>query len=156
MTLLFDRQLESESNRRDGMAEILGARVMASKERSESSTIFKDLRGGYYDAGDAIKFHFRKVADFGSLELSPVDGRTLIDFMHTRGLRMCSLGRVVKLADKLPHVQSLCIHKMVIRAFKHILQAVIAAVEILVLLCASVAVLLLLVVLSLGVLLRDA
>lgn len=36
-----------------------------------------------------------QVADFGSLELSPVDGRTLTDFMHTRGLQMCSLGRVV-------------------------------------------------------------
>ncbi|GJZ21731.1 TSS-like protein [Tanacetum coccineum] len=36
-----------------------------------------------------------KVADFSSFELSPVDGRTLTDFMHTRGLRMCSLGRVV-------------------------------------------------------------
>ncbi|XP_073151625.1 protein REDUCED CHLOROPLAST COVERAGE 2 [Henckelia pumila] len=69
------------------------------------------------------------VADFGSLELSPVDGRTLTDFMHTRGLQMCSLGRVVELADKLPHVQSLCIHEMVVRAYKHILQAVVAAVD---------------------------
>ncbi|XP_028776798.1 protein TSS [Neltuma alba] len=69
------------------------------------------------------------VADFGSLELSPVDGRTLTDFMHTRGLQMSSLGRVVELADKLPHVQSLCIHEMVVRAYKHILQAVIAAVD---------------------------
>ncbi|KAJ6338340.1 hypothetical protein OIU76_007918, partial [Salix suchowensis] len=34
------------------------------------------------------------VADFGSLELSPVDGRTLTDFMHTRGLQMRSLGHV--------------------------------------------------------------
>ncbi|KAG8367639.1 hypothetical protein BUALT_Bualt16G0093900 [Buddleja alternifolia] len=69
------------------------------------------------------------VADFGSLELSPVDGRTLTDFMHTRGLQMCSLGHVVELADKLPHVQSLCIHEMVVRAYKHILQAVVAAVD---------------------------
>ncbi|OMO54167.1 Tetratricopeptide-like helical [Corchorus olitorius] len=69
------------------------------------------------------------VADFGSLELSPVDGRTLTDFMHTRGLQMCSLGRVVELADKLPHVQSLCIHEMVVRAYKHVLQAVISAVD---------------------------
>ncbi|MCO5611354.1 hypothetical protein L7F22_065607 [Adiantum nelumboides] len=68
------------------------------------------------------------VADFGSLELSPVDGRTLTDFMHTRGLRMRSLGRVVKLAEKLPHVQSLCVHEMVIRAFKHLMRAVVAAV----------------------------
>ncbi|XP_073312255.1 protein REDUCED CHLOROPLAST COVERAGE 1-like isoform X1 [Primulina huaijiensis] len=69
------------------------------------------------------------VADFGSLELSPVDGRTLTDFMHTRGLRMRSLGQVVKLSEKLSHVQSLCIHEMIVRAFKHIMQAVIAAVH---------------------------
>ncbi|CAH2077719.1 unnamed protein product [Thlaspi arvense] len=69
------------------------------------------------------------VADFGSLELSPVDGRTLTDFMHTRGLQMHSLGRVVELAEKLPHVESLCIHEMIVRAYKHILQAVVAAVE---------------------------
>lgn len=39
-----------------------------------------------------------QVADFGSLELSPVDGRTLTDFMHTRGLQMHSLGRVVTIS----------------------------------------------------------
>jgi hypothetical protein len=38
---------------------------------------------------------FTQVADFASLELSPVDGRTMTDFMHTRGLNMSSLGRVV-------------------------------------------------------------
>lgn len=32
----------------------------------------------------------------------------------------------VKLSEKLSHVQSLCIHEMIVRAFKHILQAVIA------------------------------
>ncbi|XP_076943593.1 protein REDUCED CHLOROPLAST COVERAGE 2-like [Bidens hawaiensis] len=79
----------------------------------------------YYDNTALPKL----VADFGSLELSPVDGRTLTDFMHTRGLQMGSLGRVVELADKLPHVQSLCIHEMVVRAYKHILQAVVAAVD---------------------------
>ncbi|KVH93684.1 Tetratricopeptide-like helical [Cynara cardunculus var. scolymus] len=35
----------------------------------------------------------------------------------------------VGLADKLPHVQSLCVHEMVVRAYKHILQAVVAAVD---------------------------
>ncbi|XVF88106.1 hypothetical protein PTKIN_Ptkin19aG0023400 [Pterospermum kingtungense] len=79
------------------------------------------------------------VADFGSLELSPVDGRTLTDFMHTRGLQMCSLGRVVELADKLPHVQSLCIHEMVVRAYKHVLQAVVSAVDTVSDLAASIA-----------------
>ncbi|KDP37052.1 hypothetical protein JCGZ_06108 [Jatropha curcas] len=69
------------------------------------------------------------VTDFGSLELSPVDGRTLTDFMHLRGLQMRSLGRVVEMAEKLPHIQSLCIHEMVTRAFKHIIKAVIASVD---------------------------
>lgn len=35
----------------------------------------------------------------------------------------------VELADKLPHVQSLCVHEMIIRAYKHVLQAVVAAVN---------------------------
>ncbi|XP_061340080.1 protein REDUCED CHLOROPLAST COVERAGE 3 [Gastrolobium bilobum] len=67
--------------------------------------------------------------DFGSLELSPVDGRTMTDFMHLRGLKMRSLGEVVKLAENLPHIQSLCIHEMITRAFKHLLKAVIASVD---------------------------
>ncbi|XP_075492104.1 protein REDUCED CHLOROPLAST COVERAGE 3-like [Primulina tabacum] len=80
---------------------------------------------GYYDDVALPKL----VADFASLELSPVDGHTLTDFMHLRGLQMRSLGRVVELAEKLPHIQSLCIHEMVTRAFKHLLQAVIASVQ---------------------------
>ncbi|PKI76684.1 hypothetical protein CRG98_002993, partial [Punica granatum] len=83
-----------------------------------------DLSEKYYNDVALPKL----VADFGSLELSPVDGRTLTDFMHTRGLRMRSLGHVVRLSEKLSHVQSLCIHEMIVRAFKHILQAVISAV----------------------------
>ncbi|XP_020968143.1 protein TSS isoform X4 [Arachis ipaensis] len=69
------------------------------------------------------------VMEFGSLELSPVDGRTLTDFMHLRGIQMASLGEMVKLAVDLPHIQSLCIHEMVTRAFKHLLKAVIASVD---------------------------
>ncbi|GMH17843.1 hypothetical protein Nepgr_019684 [Nepenthes gracilis] len=69
------------------------------------------------------------VTTFASLELSPIDGRTLTDFMHLRGLKMCSLGRVVELANKLPHIQSLCIHEMITRAFKHVVRAAIASVD---------------------------
>ncbi|GLT77004.1 hypothetical protein SLA2020_486330 [Shorea laevis] len=83
-----------------------------------------DLSQKYYSEVALPKL----VADFGSLELSPVDGRTLTDFMHTRGLQMRSMGHVVKLSEKLSHVQSLCIKEMIVRAFKHILRAVIASV----------------------------
>ncbi|KAH0749501.1 hypothetical protein KY290_028733 [Solanum tuberosum] len=79
----------------------------------------------YYDEVALPKL----VTDFASLELSPVDGRTLTDFMHLRGLQMRSLGHVVEQAEKLPHIQSLCIHEMVTRAFKHVLRAVIASVD---------------------------
>ncbi|CAA6670472.1 unnamed protein product [Spirodela intermedia] len=37
-----------------------------------------------------------------------------------------ALPKLVELAQKLPHIQSLCIHEMVTRAFKHIVLAVIA------------------------------
>ncbi|KAF2323156.1 hypothetical protein GH714_033717 [Hevea brasiliensis] len=40
-----------------------------------------------------------------------------------------ALPKLVELAEKLPHIQSLCIHEMVTRAFKHIVKAVIASVE---------------------------
>lgn len=83
------------------------------------------LADKYYDEVALPKL----VTDFASLELSPVDGRTLTDFMHLRGLQMHSLGRVVELAEKLPHIQSLCIHEMVTRASKHVLKAVIASVD---------------------------
>ncbi|GAB2284005.1 hypothetical protein Dimus_018488 [Dionaea muscipula] len=41
--------------------------------KSESSTIFKDLRGGYYDAGDAIKFHFPKAFTITMLSWSVIE-----------------------------------------------------------------------------------
>ncbi|KAK9677235.1 hypothetical protein RND81_11G129700 [Saponaria officinalis] len=69
------------------------------------------------------------VTEFASLELSPVDGRTLTDFMHLRGLKMRSLGRVVGLAEKLPHIQSLCVHEMITRAFKYVIKAAVASVD---------------------------
>ena len=50
------------------------------------------------------------------------------------------LGVQVKLAEKLPHVQSLCIHEMVTRAYKHLLRAVITTVRDDVGLAASIAV----------------
>ncbi|XVE98631.1 hypothetical protein REPUB_Repub03eG0123200 [Reevesia pubescens] len=40
-----------------------------------------------------------------------------------------ALPKLVELADKLPHVQSLCIHEMVVRAYKHVLQAVVSAID---------------------------
>lgn len=35
----------------------------------------------------------------------------------------------MELAEKLPHIQAICFHEMVIRAFKYILRVVVAAVD---------------------------
>ncbi|WJX25314.1 Protein REDUCED CHLOROPLAST COVERAGE 2 [Trifolium repens] len=124
----FDRQCEEkETIWRKLLSDTAFSRLKESKTdfHLKSPEELMEMAHKYYDDVALPKL----VADFGSLELSPVDGRTLTDFMHTRGLQMSSLGRVVDLADKLPHVQSLCIHEMVVRAYKHILQAVVAAVN---------------------------
>ncbi|CAN1793893.1 Protein REDUCED CHLOROPLAST COVERAGE 1 [Linum perenne] len=123
-------QLETSANDELSLQKILSETAFSRLKETDTGLHCKslpeliDLSQKYYTEVALPKL----VADFGSLELSPVDGRTLTDFMHTRGLRMRSLGRVVKLSEKLSHVQSLCIHEMIVRAFKHIIQAVIAAV----------------------------
>ncbi|XP_030965320.1 protein TSS [Quercus lobata] len=128
----IESQLETNAKENElAMKRVLSEAAFARLQETETGLHCKsfqeliDLSQKYYTEVALPKL----VADFGSLELSPVDGRTLTDFMHTRGLRMRSLGHVVKLSEKLPHVQSLCIHEMIVRAFKHILQAVIAAVD---------------------------
>ncbi|KAI8023162.1 Protein TSS [Camellia lanceoleosa] len=131
MSPSLQSQLETNANENElVLRKLLSDAAFTRLKESETGLHCKsmqeliDLSQKYYNEVALPKL----VADFGSLELSPVDGRTLTDFMHTRGLRMCSLGQVVKLSEKLSHVQSLCIHEMIVRAFKHVLRAVIAAV----------------------------
>ncbi|KAH7864040.1 hypothetical protein Vadar_024934 [Vaccinium darrowii] len=131
VSLSLQAQLETTANENElVLKSLLSDAAFTRLKESETGLHRKsvqeliDLSQRYYNDVALPKL----VADFGSLELSPVDGRTLTDFMHTRGLRMRSLGQVVKLSEKLSHVQSLCIHEMIVRAFKHVLQAVIAAV----------------------------
>jgi protein TIF31 len=66
----------------------------------------------------------RIIYDFGSLELSPIDGQTLTDFMHSRGINMRHIGRLAILSKSLMHIHSLCIQEMVVRAAKRIIRAV--------------------------------
>eukprot|EP00218_Dolichomastix_sp_CCMP3274_P016756 CAMPEP_0170132460 /NCGR_PEP_ID=MMETSP0033_2-20121228/284_1 /TAXON_ID=195969 /ORGANISM="Dolichomastix tenuilepis, Strain CCMP3274" /LENGTH=818 /DNA_ID=CAMNT_0010367823 /DNA_START=36 /DNA_END=2489 /DNA_ORIENTATION=+ len=67
--------------------------------------------------------------DFASLELAPVDSRTLTDFMHSRGINMRKLGRVQASADEagMPHIRDLCMVEAVARSLKRVLRAVMAA-----------------------------
>eukprot|EP00897_Mesotaenium_endlicherianum_P008021 jgi/Mesen1/7247/ME000373S06317 len=53
------------------------------------------------------------VADFRSLELSPMDGQTLTEAFHSRGINMRYLGKVAAAAKDLPHIYQLCLSEMV-------------------------------------------
>ncbi|KAJ7299472.1 hypothetical protein O6H91_Y223600 [Diphasiastrum complanatum] len=121
------KELEAEAHLKSHLSDAAFTRLKESKSGLHVKSI-PDLIDGIHKYYDDVALP-KLVSDFGSLELSPVDGRTLTDFMHTRGLRMCSLGRVAELSGKLPHVQSLCIHEMVIRALKNALRAVVAATK---------------------------
>ncbi|WJZ94265.1 hypothetical protein VitviT2T_013139 [Vitis vinifera] len=91
-------QLEANANENElALKRMLSDAAFTRLKQSETGLHRKslqelvDLSQKYYSEVALPKL----VADFGSLELSPVDGQTLIDFMHTRGLRMRSLGHVV-------------------------------------------------------------
>eukprot|EP00245_Coleochaete_scutata_P017072 TRINITY_DN81_c0_g1_i1.p1 TRINITY_DN81_c0_g1~~TRINITY_DN81_c0_g1_i1.p1 ORF type:complete len:1555 (-),score=405.34 TRINITY_DN81_c0_g1_i1:386-4762(-) len=64
------------------------------------------------------------VADLTSLDLTPLDGPTLADVLHSRGVNIRYLGRLAKLVDHLEHIKSLCISEMIVRAAKHVFKAV--------------------------------
>nr|VDC65769.1 unnamed protein product [Brassica rapa] len=121
------RELDGEAELKELVSEEAFSRLQESGTglHLKSKEELTKMVYGYYDE-IALP---RLVADFGSLELSPVDGRTMTDFMHIRGLQMRSLGHVAKLAEDLPHIQSLCIHEMITRTFKHLLRAVIASIN---------------------------
>ena len=70
------------------------------------------------------------VSDFESLELSPIDGQTLTDFMHSRGINMRFLGRLATMSRKnLIHIHHLCVQEMVVRSVKRIVRAILAGSE---------------------------
>jgi len=66
----------------------------------------------------------RIIHDFGSLELSPIDGQTLTDFMHSRGINVRHIGRLAILSKSLMHIHSLCIQEMVVRAAKRVFRVI--------------------------------
>ncbi|KAL5065238.1 hypothetical protein RYX36_026975 [Vicia faba] len=120
---------DAELTSSNGLDKLLSKEVLLRLKESGSGLHVKsvdeliNLAHKFYDEVALPKL----VTNFASLEISPVDGRTLTDFMYLRGLKMGSLGEVVKLSENLPHIQSLCIHEMITRAFKHLLKAVIAS-----------------------------
>ncbi|KAK8914116.1 Clustered mitochondria protein [Platanthera zijinensis] len=62
------------------------------------------------------------VEDLCSLEVSPMDGQTLTDALHTHGINVRYLGKVAKMTKQLPHIWDLCTTEIIVRSIKHILK----------------------------------
>eukprot|EP00898_Chlorokybus_atmophyticus_P003122 jgi/Chlat1/3810/Chrsp259S03937 len=99
------------------------AKLKAADLHQQSVSELVEAAQKYYDETAVSKF----VAELGSLELSPVDGRTLSDFMHARGLHMCSLAALARQANHMVHVRVLAVNEMITRSIKHVLRAALAA-----------------------------
>lgn len=63
------------------------------------------------------------VQNLSSLADSPLDGQSLTDLLHEKGINVRYLGVIAHLSEeeRLPHITSLCQEEMVTRAAKHIL-----------------------------------
>ncbi|KAI0488854.1 hypothetical protein KFK09_028693 [Dendrobium nobile] len=62
------------------------------------------------------------VDDLCSLEVSPMDGQTLSDTLHTNGINVRYLGKVANMTKHLPHIWDLCTTEIIVRSAKHILK----------------------------------
>ncbi|XP_064959485.1 clustered mitochondria protein-like isoform X2 [Musa acuminata AAA Group] len=62
------------------------------------------------------------VQDLCSLEVSPMDGKTLADAFHAHGINIRYLGKVANMVKHLPHLWDMCSTEIVVRSTKHILK----------------------------------
>eukprot|EP01102_Stenamoeba_stenopodia_P011896 TRINITY_DN3690_c0_g1_i2.p1 TRINITY_DN3690_c0_g1~~TRINITY_DN3690_c0_g1_i2.p1 ORF type:complete len:1154 (-),score=336.56 TRINITY_DN3690_c0_g1_i2:321-3782(-) len=70
------------------------------------------------------------VDDFSQFFNSPVDGASLTQAMHIRGINVRYLGRLAQLSGHLQFIKELCEREMICRAAKHIFNASIKPLEI--------------------------
>ncbi|OVA10333.1 Protein of unknown function DUF727 [Macleaya cordata] len=64
------------------------------------------------------------VQDLCTLEVSPMDGQTLIEALHAHGINVRYIGKVADMTKHLPHIWDLCAIEIVVRSAKHILKDV--------------------------------
>jgi protein TIF31 len=63
------------------------------------------------------------IKDLKALTICPVDGQSLTQIMHDRGINMRYLGKIATLAqaEKITFVEELAVQEMIVRASKHLL-----------------------------------
>ncbi|MED6222323.1 hypothetical protein PIB30_063250 [Stylosanthes scabra] len=69
------------------------------------------------------------IQDLWMLEVSPMDGQTLTEALHARGINVRYIGKVAGETKFLPHMWDLCINEIVVRSSKHIIKDVLRDTE---------------------------
>lgn len=64
------------------------------------------------------------VEDLCTLEVSPMDGRTLTETLHGHGINVRYIGKIADMTKHLPHIWDLSVTEIVVRSAKHILKEV--------------------------------
>uniref|UniRef100_A0ACD5Z3S7 Uncharacterized protein n=1 Tax=Avena sativa TaxID=4498 RepID=A0ACD5Z3S7_AVESA len=64
------------------------------------------------------------VQDLCSLDVSPMDGQTLTDVLHSNGINVRYLGKVAGMIKHLPHLWDLFMAEIIVRSAKHVLKEI--------------------------------
>ncbi|WOL17203.1 clustered mitochondria protein-like [Canna indica] len=62
------------------------------------------------------------VQDLCLLDISPMDGQTLVDALHAHGINVRYIGKVANMVKHLPHVWDMCSTEIIVRSAKHFLK----------------------------------
>ncbi|XP_015689234.1 clustered mitochondria protein [Oryza brachyantha] len=62
------------------------------------------------------------VQDICSLDISPMDGQTLTDVLHSNGINVRYLGKVAGMIKHLPHLRDLLSSEIIVRSAKHVVK----------------------------------
>ncbi|XP_052142350.1 clustered mitochondria protein isoform X2 [Oryza glaberrima] len=64
------------------------------------------------------------VQDLCSLDVSPMDGQTLTDVLHSNGINVRYLGKVADMIKHLPHLRGLLSSEIIVRSAKHVVKEI--------------------------------
>ncbi|XP_078166356.1 tetratricopeptide repeat (TPR)-containing protein isoform X2 [Carex rostrata] len=69
------------------------------------------------------------VQDLCALDISPMDGQTLTDALHSHGINMRYLGKIAVMVKHMPHLWALFVTEVVVRSAKHVVKDLLRATD---------------------------
>ncbi|KAG8072136.1 hypothetical protein GUJ93_ZPchr0006g40761 [Zizania palustris] len=122
-----DRSAPGPAEHKDSAAEVLfnpnvftEYKLAGSPEDIEADEALVKKAGLYLVDSVIPKF----VQDLCSLDVSPMDGQTLTDVMHSNGINVRYLGKVAGMIKHLPHLWDLFLSEIIVRSAKHVVKEI--------------------------------